>query len=110
MKTMPEPTLRLLTAAEVAALLDCTLQTVEIAARNGRLPAVQYGRPWLFPEGALMEALRLEALANLKAAPAPAAAPAQPEGAHAFTAPPARRKAANNSRTRPRPQLLPLTG
>lgn len=100
--------LRLLTAAQVAELLQCTTQTVEIAARDGRLPGIQYGRAWQFPEDALIEALRLQALANLKAALSPA--PAQAEGAHAFTAPPSRRKAANNSRTRPRPQLIPLTG
>ena len=107
---MPDSTPRLLTAAQVAELLECTQQTVEIAARDGRLPAVQFGRPWLFPQDALMEALRLQALANLKAAPAPAPAPSQPEAAYAFTAPPAKRKAANNSRTRPRPDLPRLTG
>jgi excisionase family DNA binding protein len=106
---MPE-SIQLLTATQVAELLDCTQQTVEVAARTGRLPAVQFGRSWLFPVDALTEALRLQALANLKDAPAPAAAPTQPDGAHAFTAPPGRRKAANNSRTRPRPELPRLIG
>lgn len=105
---MPDSTPRLLTAAQVAELLECTQQTVEIAARDGRLPAVQFGRPWLFPQDALMEALRHQALANLKTAPTPAAS--QPEAAYAFTVEPARRKAANNSRTRPRPDLPRLTG
>ncbi|MNX74671.1 hypothetical protein D3C86_1061170 [compost metagenome] len=105
---MPESTLRIWTAAQVAALLECTQQTVEIAARDGRLPGIQYGRAWLFPEDALVEALRVQALANLRATPS--RAPAQPAAAHAFTAPPAQRKAANSSRTRPRPELPRLTG
>jgi excisionase family DNA binding protein len=111
---MPEPTLRILTAAQVAALLECTQQTVEIAARDGRLPGIQYGRAWIFPENALVEALRVQALANLRTtperAPTPAPAPAMPDAAHAFTAPPARRKAANSGRTRPRPELPRLIG
>ncbi|WPG35358.1 helix-turn-helix domain-containing protein [Variovorax sp. EBFNA2] len=111
---MPELSVRLLTSTEVAELLRCTAQSVEVAARAGRLPGIQYGREWLFPEDALFEALRLEALANLKAALRAPAAPAPPAehaaGAHAFIAQPSRRKAANNSRTRPRPDLIPLTG
>lgn len=102
------PEIRLLTAPEVAELLDCTQQTVEIAARDGRLPGLQFGRSWLFPQDALVEALRLQALANLRAAP-PAAPPAPVEPAHAFTAAPSRRKAANASRTRPRPDLPRLS-
>lgn len=108
------PEIQLLTAAKVAELLDCTQQTVEIAARDGRLPGLQFGRSWLFPQDALVEALRLQALANLRAAPpaSPPAAPqwaAQGEQALAFTAPPSRRKAANASRTRPRPDLPRLS-
>ncbi|MEZ2297299.1 helix-turn-helix domain-containing protein [Variovorax sp. RCC_210] len=101
---------RLLTAAQVAELLQCTVQTVEIAARDGRLPGVQYGRAWLFPEDALIEALRVQALANLRAAPERAPAPVLPDAAHAFTAPPGRRKAANSGRTRLRPELPRLIG
>jgi excisionase family DNA binding protein len=107
---MPELTIRIWTAEQVAKLLECTQQTVEIAAREGRLPGIQYGRAWLFPEDALMEALRLEALANLKLTRSPAPVPEKVEEAFTFTAVPARRKAANNSRTRPRPHLPPLTG
>ena len=99
------PEIRLLTALEVAELLDCTQQTVEIAARDGRLPGLQFGRSWMFPQDALVEALRLQALPNLRTAP-----PAPVEPAHAFTAAPSRRKAANASRTRPRPDLPRLTG
>jgi len=106
---MPQCAVRLLTAAHVGELLQCTVQTVEIAARDGRLPGVQYGRAWLFPEDALIEALRLQALANLKTTRA-STPPEQPEAAFSYTAPPSRRKAANNSRTRPRPQLPPLAG
>lgn len=105
------PEIRLLTAREVAELLDCTQQTVEIAARDGRLPGLQFGRSWLFPQDALVEALRLQALANLKGKPLPPPAPAEPAApAHEFTAAPSRRKAANASRTRPRPDLPRLTG
>lgn len=111
----PDFVTRLLTADQVAALLQCTAQTVEVAARERRLPAIQYGRAWLFPEDALAEALFLEALANLKPghakpSPVPSPIPQQPEPAYSFTAPPSRRKAANNSRTRPRPYLPPLPG
>lgn len=72
MTSMPE----VLTAAQVAELLDCAPETVEARTRERRLPAVQYGRSWVYPREALLRVLADQALAHVAAAPA--AAPASP--------------------------------
>jgi excisionase family DNA binding protein len=54
----------LLSAAEVAEELDCTVQTVEDQARRGQLPGVKFGRSWRFPRSALMQVLHDRAMAN----------------------------------------------
>lgn len=54
----------IMTAAEVAALLDCEESTVEAKARDRQLPAVKYGRSWVFPRSAVLEYLHHEALKN----------------------------------------------
>lgn len=51
---------------EVAAILDCEPCTVEDKARAGELPAVKYGRSWIFPRTALLECLHKQALENTK--------------------------------------------
>lgn len=51
---------------EVAAILDCEPGTVEDKARAGELPAVKYGRSWIFPRTALLECLHKQALENTK--------------------------------------------
>ena len=51
---------------EVAVILDCEPGTVEDKARAGELPAVKYGRSWIFPRTALLECLHKQALENTK--------------------------------------------
>jgi excisionase family DNA binding protein len=51
---------------EVASILDCEPDTVEEKARTGELPAVKYGRSWIFPRSALLECLHKQALENTK--------------------------------------------
>lgn len=58
---------------EVAAILDCEPGTVEDKARAGELPAVKFGRSWIFPRTALLECLHKQALENTK--PKASAAP-----------------------------------
>lgn len=60
----------LLSADEVAQILDCHTETVELAARTGRLPGVKFGRAWRFPSEALIQVLNAQALASMEAKPA----------------------------------------
>ena len=48
-----------------AELLDCSTETVQEKARNGELPAVKYGRSWVFPRQALLDVLNRKALENV---------------------------------------------
>jgi len=52
----------ILTTAAVAALLDCTEETVQIRATAGDLPGIKIGRSWVFPEAALLARLNDMAL------------------------------------------------
>jgi excisionase family DNA binding protein len=63
----------ILTEQEVATLLDCEPATVQEKARNADLPGLKYGRSWVFPRAALMEALHTKALARRPAKPEPVA-------------------------------------
>jgi len=47
----------LLTAAQVAELLQCTVRTANESAAAGRLPAVKFGSGWVFPATALLDAV-----------------------------------------------------
>lgn len=47
----------IMTAAEVAELLQCSPRTVQDHARAGVLPAKQFGDCWIFPTAALLEAV-----------------------------------------------------
>lgn len=72
MTTLPA----VLTVDQVAELLDCTGDTVETRTRERRLPGVQYGRSWVYPREALLEVLRVQALAHVQPKAAdPAAGP-----------------------------------
>lgn len=53
-----------LSEAEVAVILDCEPKTIQEKARNGTLPAVKFGRSWIFPRNALLQSLNEMALAN----------------------------------------------
>jgi molybdate transport system regulatory protein len=46
----------LITAQEAAALLRMHVKRVQQLARDGKLPAVRYGRKWLFRRNELVEA------------------------------------------------------
>lgn len=55
----------ILTKEEVAILLDCEPSTAEEKARTHELPAVKYGKRWLFPKEAMLSHLNAQALAHL---------------------------------------------
>jgi excisionase family DNA binding protein len=55
----------ILSRDQVAAMLDCEPDTVDIAARNGVLPGLKFGRSWVFPQAALLEFLNQRALSEL---------------------------------------------
>ncbi len=64
----------ILTVEQVAGLLDCEPGTVQNKARDNELPAIKFGRSWVFPRVALMDALNAKAVAHTsKVAPAPKA-------------------------------------
>ena len=56
----------LLTAEQVADLLDCHVETVEDATRRGRLPGLKIGKSWRYPNEALMQVLNAQALAAME--------------------------------------------
>jgi excisionase family DNA binding protein len=68
----------ILTTAEVAEALDCTTETLERQTRAGMLPAVKFGRAWVYPKIALLQVLNELAVAHVESAstadtpPAPA--------------------------------------
>jgi excisionase family DNA binding protein len=93
-----------MTIEEVADLLECTIQTVQVAAQEGRIAAVKYGRAWVFLRSAVMEGLQSEALRNAQPRTRPdLTAPAGSFG----LVPQAEREAANapNTRRRKVPRL-----
>lgn len=47
----------ILSAKDVAQLLQCDGTTVEEKARSGDLPGIKIGRSWIFPRMALIEAI-----------------------------------------------------
>lgn len=74
----------ILTADEVAALLDCEPSTIQAQARAHELPGIKIGRSWRFPRVALLEALNRKALENqIQQAAAPTAVTRKPAGRRA---------------------------
>jgi molybdopterin-binding protein len=63
----------LITADEAAKLLHLHVKRVQFLARSGELPAVRFGRKWLFSRGALLAAQRPSATHAATHATAPAA-------------------------------------
>jgi len=55
----------ILTSEVVAELLACEPSTVEEAARNKELPAVKYGRGWVFPKEAFLAHINAKAKSNV---------------------------------------------
>ena len=58
----------ILDAESVATLLRCDVGTVEDKTRRGVLPAVKFGRSWVYPRAALMQRLVELALERGKSA------------------------------------------
>jgi len=83
-----------LDAAEVAALLRCSVKTVEEHARRGTLPGDKFGDAWVFPRAALIACLNeraVEAAAKRRREaerPAPLARAHPPAPGHTRPAPP----------------------
>lgn len=95
-----------LTSSELATMLDCGVEQVEAKARAGVLPGLKFGRTWVFPVGAVVQALNTMAIEECgkrhrrpggehgneaaNDAPSPAPAPAQRArgGARRNTPPP----------------------
>lgn len=59
----------ILTTNEVAELLQCEVQTVEDRLRGGDLPGVKFGRSWMCPRYALLEAVNDLARQNIRLTP-----------------------------------------
>jgi excisionase family DNA binding protein len=55
----------ILTTQQVAEMLCCTPETVEVRARRKELPGLKAGRAWVFPQEALLIALNALALKNI---------------------------------------------
>ena len=74
----------ILTAQEVANLLDCKPSTIEAKARAHELPGIKIGYSWRFPRAALMEALNRKAMENqVKRDPVPMAVAKKPSSRRA---------------------------
>lgn len=65
-----------LTAADLAQLLDCTEATVEDRTRERQLPGLKFGRSWVYPREAVLRVLTDQALQHVAPPASPAAAPA----------------------------------
>jgi hypothetical protein len=61
----------ILSARELADMLDCDVQRVHEAAATGDLPAVKYGRGWIFPTEATFSRLNKKAVEDADARRAP---------------------------------------
>ena len=64
-----------LNVIEVAALLLCEPDTVEEKTRRRELPAVRFGRSWVYPREALMQVLNKLALMQIEPASAARVSP-----------------------------------
>lgn len=62
---MMTPLPDVMTAGQLAELLDCTPETVEERTRDRQLPGVKYGRGWVYPKAAVLQVLAQQALAHV---------------------------------------------
>lgn len=53
-----------LVAEELAAMLHCSVKTIEERARRGDLPGLKFGDGWVFPRDALFQRLNELALSE----------------------------------------------
>ena len=63
--------IQIYTAEQVAALMGCSVKTVEAMARDGDLPGIKPGGAWIFPSGALASQLDALAVEQSRARKAP---------------------------------------
>ena len=70
----------LLTVEEVAALFDCSPETIELETREKRLPGLKLGRSWRYPREALLLVLNRRAAAwvGMEWPPRPPEPPCEP--------------------------------
>jgi excisionase family DNA binding protein len=54
----------IISSAECAELLDCTVEQVEELARAGEIPGLKFGRPWRFVRDDLLAYLAQKARAE----------------------------------------------
>ena len=99
--SLPEVT----TTIEVAALLQCEPEIVEDRTRRRELPAVKFGRCWMYPREVLTQVLNKIALLHIEPASgarlSPAVTPMR------MAAPPALRSSRGLRRSPPPPQPDP---
>lgn len=89
----------ILTAAETAKLLCCSVRTVEDHARAGRLPGVKFGDGWIFSADLLIEAVKKLSLEAVK--------PKADSAPKAVGMVPAKPKQRGHARALPGLELLP---
>jgi excisionase family DNA binding protein len=93
------------TADQAAALMGCSVKTVEDMARRGELPGLKPGGGWIFPAGALaqrLDELAIEQAAKRRAPEVPVAVAVQVgEG---------RRARAASRQVRALPTVVDMTG
>lgn len=70
------------TTTETAEMLGCSTDQVELLARTGKLPGMQYGRGWVFPIQAMHAAVNQQAMEQMmlragELQPQPVPSPAQ---------------------------------
>ena len=66
MLTASEVSDELLTVEQVAAMFDCSTETIELETRERRLPGLKLGRSWRYPRQALMRVLNERAIADME--------------------------------------------
>ncbi|RZJ85151.1 MAG: DNA-binding protein [Massilia sp.] len=52
---------------QLAAALGCELSTIQARALAGELPGLKFGRGWVFPRSAVLDALNRQALLQAEA-------------------------------------------
>lgn len=67
-----------LTTKNVADLLDCGEDQVELLARRRELPGLKFGRGWVFPKAALLHVLNNDAIGAMNKPAMPADPAEQP--------------------------------
>lgn len=94
-----------LTAEEVATLLQCSTEVVAERTQAGELPGLRFGRGWIFPTDALLARLNEMAAAEAQARRDAKGRSRTPPPMAVYVAPPLKSR---NQRQPPRLPELPL--